>query len=297
MSDQTQTPKMSLKERNAKLLTIWHDVSEKKASYFDNKPRLKQQFVECVQLLSIINPEILRKYPPEKLAAPLLKAAEMGMLPDGNECAIVEVGDKPACWLMTNGARKRIAEMVGVKHLIVECVYDHEIVVYNKLSNIAPVIHLKDGHGFFSRGKLVGAIAFVEMHDGRIILEQLGVEDAKRYKPKKKTWHYSDDWMEAFLQNIVTKMLYKKLPKRFNEPQDSWDDTDIAGDSGGSALEYDTTASLVSEETAVEATATPADEPADESPPADEAVAAAPPDEAADAGDGDGNEKEPLRNI
>lgn len=205
-------------------------------TFFHDKPELKKAFFDSVYRLAIINPEIIAKYTPMQLAPALLKAAEMRLLPDGNECAIVVVGNQPACWLMAAGAHKRIMELPNVLHCSVECIYSNEQVIYDKFGNKAPIVKMADGKSFFDKGVLIGAIGYVELEGGYIILQELSVDEAPKYKPNRKTWHYSDDWMPAFMVNITTKLLYKKLPKQTGRPANIWDDTDKSGDAGGNRL-------------------------------------------------------------
>lgn len=254
-------PNNTLTERGVAVKKLWDEKLQANfESFFVGKPALKKRFVECIQRIALVNPTIVQKYSAAQLTAPLLKAAEWGLVPDNNECTIVEVKSKPACWIMANGVRKRILDVTGVKYCSVESVYENEQIVYNKLSNVAPVVCMKDGMSFFDKGNVVGAIAFVEMDDGRIILSEVGVGDAKKYKPAAQSWHYSDKWMSSFLENIVVKLLYKKLPKQFDMPTDAWDETDKAGHAGGSDI-IDGGAVLIADETPPDDT--PADTPAD----------------------------------
>lgn len=211
------------------LMKVWNDKLEVNFdTLFVGKPALKRGFVDCVQRLALINPDVVLKYSATQIGRALLEAAEMGLLPDNHECTIVEVGGKPSCWLMAGGARKLILQVKGVKYYCVEAVYENEEIVYDKLTNRMPVITMKDGIDFFNKGKLRGAVAFAEFDDGRVELVQVSVEEAAKYKPEKSKgkWHYSDKWPEEHLRNIVSKKLYKKLPKQDGMPAHIWDSTD-----------------------------------------------------------------------
>lgn len=229
MAARNQNNTITIKQKADNLWKEWDSkLLPNFQSFFDGKPILLKQFAEVIRRFAIVSPEVIQKHTPAALAPSLLKAAELGLVPDKNECAIVDVGGKPQCWVMTGGARKKIGECIGVKYCTVVAIYENEEIIYNKASNVLPVINMKEGVSFFDKGKVVGAIAFVETDDGRIILEEIGLQDADKYKPKNRDWHYSDKWMAEFLQNTATKKLYRKLPKTYDMPRDIWDDADKA---------------------------------------------------------------------
>lgn len=259
------TKNNQLTEKANTLMAAWDDkLSANFDTFFIGKPSLKRAFVDCVRRLALVNQDIVTKYTPMQVARALLEAAELGLLPDNNECAIVEVGGKPACWLMATGARKKILQVDGVKYYSVECIYENEKIVYDKLAGQLPIITMNEGCDFFNKGELCGAIAFAELTDGRIELVQISVAESAKYRPenKKGKYHYGDKWPEEFLRNIASKKLYKKLPKQDGMPADLWDSTDTGNSRPSTtqiAADIDA-ATIVSDDDGTPTTQPPADE-------------------------------------
>lgn len=267
----------ALTTKAAELMTAWNDqLAPNFDSFFAGKPELKQRFVDCIQRLALVSPDVVKKYTPLQLSKPLLTAAEWGLVPDNHECAIVEISGAPACWLMAGGARKLILEVPGVKYYAVECVYENETIIYDKLSNTLPVVQMKPGVDYFDKGELRGAIAFVEFDDRRVVLVEVAKTDAQKYI-KTSGYHYSKEWPAQHLENICAKMLYKKLPKPDAMPRHIWD----ASDMGEVHATHQTRAAIVDDTPATDADADEGN--ATQTPAADTAQPATAAD--ADAGD------------
>lgn len=144
------------------------------------------------------------------LFAAATRAAQMGLLPDGREGAIVTF--KGACQFMpmVAGVMKLVRNSGEISTWSVQAVYENDTFDY-ELGDNERIVHKP---ALKSRGAIIGAYSIVKMKDGETSREFMGVEEIEAIRKRSRSGG-SGPWVTDFAEmakKTVVRRHSKRLP-------------------------------------------------------------------------------------
>lgn len=144
------------------------------------------------------------------LFAAATRAAQMGLLPDGREGAIVTF--KGACQFMpmVAGVMKLVRNSGEISTWSVQAVYENDTFDY-ELGDNERIVHKP---ALKSRGTIIGAYSIVKMKDGETSREFMGVEEIEAIRKRSRSGG-SGPWVTDFAEmakKTVVRRHSKRLP-------------------------------------------------------------------------------------
>ncbi len=144
------------------------------------------------------------------LFAAATKAAQMGLLPDGREGAIVTFKDQAQWMPMVAGIMKLVRNSGEISTWSVQAVYENDTFDFC-LGDEEHIIHKPN---LANRGKLIAVYSIVTMKDGEKSREVMSVEDVLAIKARSRSGN-SGPWVSDFAEmskKTVIRRHSKRLP-------------------------------------------------------------------------------------
>lgn len=169
-----------------------------------------EKFVRVV-MTSIQTTPALLNADRNTLFAAATKAAQMGLLPDGREGAIVTFGDKCQWMPMVAGIMKLVRNSGELASLDAQLVHQNDKFQYRPGVDLVPQ-HEPDWFG--QRGEVIGVYAVAKMKDGAAYVEIMNREqvDAVRSVSRAKNSGPWTSWWGEMARKTAIRRLAKRLP-------------------------------------------------------------------------------------
>jgi recombination protein RecT len=145
------------------------------------------------------------------LFAAATRAAQMGLLPDGREGAIVTFGGKCSFMPMLGGILKLVRNSGELASIDAQIVYKADKFTYRPGLDLVPQ-HEPDWFG--DRGEVVGVYAVAKMKDGAAYVEVLSkkqVEQVRAVSRSRNAGPWST-WWDEMARKTAIRRLAKRLP-------------------------------------------------------------------------------------
>lgn len=142
----------------------------------------------------------------------LVKCARMGLVPDGNEAAIVPYRKTPKLLPMVWGLHKLVKQSGEINSLLADLVYENDVFKYGRNQHGTIFEHIPEILG--NRGELVGAYAVAYMKEGPLEVEFMNEGDLAKVRSMagdNSAW--AGIWKSEMQKKAVLKRLMKRLPK------------------------------------------------------------------------------------
>jgi recombination protein RecT len=159
-----------------------------------------------------LNPSILTCERKSVLGA-LMKAAEDGLLPDGQEGAIVPFGNKAQWMPMIKGIYKKLLNSGHIKSISAQIIYQKDDFSYWVDDTGEHVKFCPDVLGS-ARGEIIGAFAVVSMAHGGASIEVMTKQEIEKVRNGSRAKNSGPwkDWWEEMAKKTVVRRLAKRLP-------------------------------------------------------------------------------------
>jgi recombination protein RecT len=144
------------------------------------------------------------------LFAAATKAAQMGLLPDGREGAIVTFKDQAQWMPMVAGIMKLVRNSGEISTWSVQAVYENDQFDFC----LGDEEHITHKPNLANRGKLIAVYSIVTMKDGEKSREVMSVEDVLAIKARSRSGN-SGPWVSDFAEmskKTVIRRHSKRLP-------------------------------------------------------------------------------------
>lgn len=161
----------------------------------------------------------------------LTNCAQDGLIPDGNEAAIVGYYDKKTGVInakytpMVAGVIKIILRDASIRRLVAECVYENDVFHYDVAD---PESFSHKPNWFGERGDMVGAYAMAEKHDGTKIFEALNMEQIIHIRSCAKKDFVWAKWTSEMARKSAVHRLSKYILVDSDIMQRDKDDYDFS---------------------------------------------------------------------
>lgn len=168
-----------------------------------------EKFVRAIMTAVQTNPDLMNA-DRRTLYAAASKAAQMGLLPDGREGAIVTFAGKAQWMVMVAGLTKLVRNSGEISTWSVQAIYANDEFEY-ELGDNERIIH-KPKLG--DRGKVIGAYSIVLMKDGERSREIMGVDEIEAIRKRSRSGG-SGPWVTDFAEmakKTVVRRHSKRLP-------------------------------------------------------------------------------------
>lgn len=137
-----------------------------------------------------------------------IQSAQLGLLPDGREAAIVLFGKKATLMPMISGYRKIAAEYGWA--LRTRVVYEADEFEYAE--GVETILVHQPARPGVQRGKMIAAYAVGAHKDGRREIEVMYAEDIERVRKVARSQNVWNDWTDRMYEKTVGRRLFAKLP-------------------------------------------------------------------------------------
>src|SRR5690606_973564 len=168
-----------------------------------------EKFVRAIQN-AIMNTKDLMSIERNSFYAACMKSAELGLMPNGKEAAIVPYKGTATYIPMYEGLLKLVRNSGEIKSIVTELVYSKEDFEY-WIDESGP--HLKHKPKFRDRGDLDLVYCVVTTKDGAAYIEVMTMEDIDKVKAQSKAangpWK---TWPEEMMKKSAFRRLFKRLP-------------------------------------------------------------------------------------
>jgi len=161
------------------------------------------------------NPDLADASRPS-LFSSCMKLAEMGLLPDNKEAALITFKTKHGLVAkempMAQGLLKLVRNSGELASYSTNIVCEHDEFEYWVDTDGE---HLKHRPNMFSaRGKALGVYGMAKTKDGAVYIEVMGVEDIEKVRNSSRASDYGPwkDWWNEMAKKTVFRRLYKRLP-------------------------------------------------------------------------------------
>ncbi|WP_220747287.1 MULTISPECIES: RecT family recombinase [Jannaschia] len=161
------------------------------------------------------NPRIL-SCKPESIFKALRRLAAAGLVPDGQEAAIVPYGSDATALPMVRGLIKTARNSGEVVSLWSEVVYETE--TFTLRVDAGERVFDHDMDPFKREGNIVGAYAVAKLKDGTIEMEPMGRDEIEKRRRASANQRSADptgvwkDWYPEMCRKTVIRALCKRLP-------------------------------------------------------------------------------------
>jgi recombination protein RecT len=142
------------------------------------------------------------------LFAAATKAAQMGLLPDGREGAIVTFKDQAQWMPMVAGIMKLVRNSGEISTWSVQAVYENDHFDFC----LGDEEHITHKPNLANRGKLIAVYSIVTMKDGEKSREVMSVEDVLAIKARSRSGN-SGPWVSDFAE-MAKKTVIRRHSKR-----------------------------------------------------------------------------------
>jgi recombination protein RecT len=142
------------------------------------------------------------------LFAAATKAAQMGLLPDGREGAIVTFKDQAQWMPMVAGIMKLVRNSGEISTWSVQAVYENDQFDFC----LGDEEHITHKPNLANRGKLIAVYSIVTMKDGEKSREVMSVEDVLAIKARSRSGS-SGPWVSDFAE-MAKKTVIRRHSKR-----------------------------------------------------------------------------------
>jgi recombination protein RecT len=169
-----------------------------------------ERFVRTTLTAVQTNPDLMEA-DRRTLFAAATRAAQMGLLPDGREGAIVTFGGKCSFMPMLGGILKLVRNSGELASIDAQIVYKADKFTYRPGIDLVPQ-HEPDWFG--DRGEVVGVYAVAKMKDGAAYVEILSkkqVEQVRAVSRSKNAGPWST-WWDEMARKTAIRRLAKRLP-------------------------------------------------------------------------------------
>jgi recombination protein RecT len=146
------------------------------------------------------------------LFAAAMKAAQVGLLPDGKEAALVAFGDKVQFMPMVAGVLKLIRNSGQLKSITAEVIRKNDEFDLYVDENGKRFKHRPDWFG--DRGEVVGVYAHAVTTDGGVYIDVMSRDDVERIRAVSRSARRGPwvDWWDEMAKKTVIRRLAKYLP-------------------------------------------------------------------------------------
>lgn len=171
-----------------------------------------EKFIRVAQTAVLTNPSLMNA-DRTSLFASCTKAAQVGLLPDGKESALVPYAGKVTFIPMYEGLLKLLRNSGELKSLTTNLVYEGEQLEYYIDEKGEHFKHVPDI--FSTATKIIGAYSMVVTKDGGIYLEFMKMSEIENVEKqsKAKDGPWKGPFRNEMIKKTVFKRLFKKLPK------------------------------------------------------------------------------------
>lgn len=169
-----------------------------------------ERFVRTTLTAVQTNPDLMNA-DRRTLFAAATRAAQMGLLPDGREGAIVTFGGKCQFMPMLGGVLKLVRNSGELASIDAQIVYKADKFTYRPGIDLVPA-HEPDWFG--DRGEIVGVYAVAKMKDGAAYVEILSkkqVEQVRNVSRSKSSGPWVT-WWDEMARKTAIRRLAKRLP-------------------------------------------------------------------------------------
>jgi recombination protein RecT len=169
-----------------------------------------ERFVRTTLTAVQTNPDLMEA-DRRTLFAAATRAAQMGLLPDGREGAIVTFGGKCSFMPMLGGILKLVRNSGELASIDAQIVYKADKFTYRPGLDLVPQ-HEPDWFG--DRGEVVGVYAVAKMKDGAAYVEVLSkkqVEQVRAVSRSRNAGPWST-WWDEMARKTAIRRLAKRLP-------------------------------------------------------------------------------------
>jgi recombination protein RecT len=167
------------------------------------------KFVRVTLTAVQTNPQLLEA-DRRTLFAAATKAAQMGLLPDGREGAIVTFKGQAQWMPMVAGIMKLVRNSGEISTWSVQAVYEND----NFDFCLGDEEHITHKPALANRGKLIAVYSIVTMKDGEKSREVMSVEDVNQIRARSRSGQ-SGPWVSDFAEmakKTVVRRHSKRLP-------------------------------------------------------------------------------------
>ena len=191
-----------------------------------------ERFVRAAVTALLQNPELPDKATANSIFQSLIRCAQDGLMPDGNEAALV-IFKGEAQYLPMIGGFRKIAGEYGWS-IRTAVVYENDEFDYS-LGGVATVTHNPPRLGA-DRGQPIGAYAVATHRDGRQEVEVMDAKAIAKVRAVSRTAERGPwkDWTDRMWEKTPGRRLFKKLPL---DPGDRRIASMVAADEAVASLE------------------------------------------------------------
>jgi recombination protein RecT len=168
-----------------------------------------EKFVRVTLTAVQTNPQLLNA-DRRTLFAAATKAAQMGLMPDGREGAIVTFKDQAQWMPMTAGVMKLVRNSGEISTWSVQAVYENDQFDFC----LGDEEHITHKPALSNRGKLIAVYSIVTMKDGEKSREVMSIEDVEAIRKRSRSAG-SGPWVTDFAEmakKTVVRRHSKRLP-------------------------------------------------------------------------------------
>ena len=168
-----------------------------------------EKFVRVTLTAVQTNPQLINA-DRRTLFAAATKAAQMGLLPDGREGAIVTFKDQAQWMPMTAGIMKLVRNSGEISTWSVQAVYENDQFDFM----LGDDEHITHKPALSNRGKLIAVYSIVTMKDGEKSREVMSVEDVDAIRKRSRSANagpWVTDYAEMAKKTVVRRHS-KRLP-------------------------------------------------------------------------------------
>ena len=168
-----------------------------------------EKFVRVVMTAIQTTPALLEA-DRRTLFASATKAAQMGLLPDGREGAIVTFKNQAQWMPMVAGIMKMVRNSGEISTWSVQAVYEND----NFEFSLGDDEHIRHRPALSGRGKIIAVYSIVTMKDGEKSREVMSVEDVNAIRARSRSGN-SGPWATDFSEmakKTVVRRHSKRLP-------------------------------------------------------------------------------------
>lgn len=169
-----------------------------------------EKFVRVAMTALQTNPD-LQRADKRTLFGSFTRAAQMGLLPDGREGAVVMFGQNAQFMPMIGGVLKLVRNSGELASLDALAVYASDKFTYRPGMDPVP-LHEPDWFG--DRGEVIGVYAVAKMKDGAAYVEIMNKQQVEKVRAVSRAGKSGPwvQWWEEMARKTVLRRLAKRLP-------------------------------------------------------------------------------------